>query len=201
MKDLSEAKQELVKSLVKNKKFHQLEFEVNSLLLEKRSPFLLNLLGVSKISKVPTSKKDLNESLDLFKEAYLKDKTFIDALFNYAEISIRLLDYGKVKDFLIEYPMGTDICNRRKDVTDLKFFYPYIDFSEINDDVLPWTTKKETLEELNGRIQDMIQWIKQRDEKTIAIVSHSSFISQYKDNVINDETNELLHCHPYKIEI
>ena len=44
MKDLSEAKQELVKSLVKNKKFHQLEFEVNSLLLEKRSPFLLNLL-------------------------------------------------------------------------------------------------------------------------------------------------------------
>ena len=104
------------------------------------------------------------------------------------------------KDFLIEYPMGTDICNRRKDVTDLKFFYPYIDFSEINDDVLTWTTKKETLEELNGRIQDMIQWIKQRDEKTIAIVSHSSFISQYKDNAINDETNELLHCHPYKIE-
>ena len=103
MKDLSEAKQELVKSLVKNKKFHQLEFEVNSLLLEKRSPFLLNLLGVSKISKVPTSKKDLNESLDLFKEAYLKDKTLIDALFNYAEISIRLLKYDEAKDLLIEY--------------------------------------------------------------------------------------------------
>ena len=103
MKDLSEAKQELVKSLVKNKKFHQLEFEVNSLLLEKRSPFLLNLLGVSKISKVPTSKKDLNESLDLFKEAYLKDRTLTDALFNYAEISIRLLKYDEAKDLLIEY--------------------------------------------------------------------------------------------------
>ena len=103
MKDLSEAKQELIKSLVKNKKFHQLEFEVNSLLLEKRSPFLLNLLGVSKISKVPTSKKDLNESLDLFKEAYLKDRTLIDALFNYAEISIRLLKYDEAKDLLIEY--------------------------------------------------------------------------------------------------
>ena len=103
MKDLSEAKQELIKSLVKNKKFHQLEFEVNSLLLEKRSPFLLNLLGVSKISKVPTSKEDLNESLDLFKEAYLKDRTLIDALFNYAEISIRLLKYDEAKDLLIEY--------------------------------------------------------------------------------------------------
>ena len=103
MKDLSEAKQELVKSLVKEKKFHQLEFEVNSLLLEKRSPFLLNLLGVSKISKVPTSKTDLNQSLDLFKEAYLKDKTLIDALFNYSEISIRLLKYDEAKDLLIEY--------------------------------------------------------------------------------------------------
>ena len=101
MKDLSEAKQELIKSLVKEKKFHQLEFEVNSLLLEKRLPFLLNLLGVSKISKVPTSKKDLNESLDLFKEAYLKDKTLIDALFNYSEISIRLLKYDEAKDLLI----------------------------------------------------------------------------------------------------
>jgi len=103
MKDLSEVKQKLIKDLIENKKFHQLEFEVNSLLLEKRSSFLLNLLGVCKISKIPTSKKDLNESLDLFKEAYLNDKTLIDALFNYAEISIRLLKYGESKDLLIEY--------------------------------------------------------------------------------------------------
>ncbi len=103
MKDLSEEKQKLIKDLVKNKKFHQLEFEVNSLLLEQRSSFLLNLLGVCKISKMPTSKKDINESLDLFKEAYLKDKTLIDALFNYAEISIRLLKYAEAKDLLIEY--------------------------------------------------------------------------------------------------
>ena len=90
MKDLSEEKQKLIKDLIKNKKFHQLEFEVNSLLLDRRSSFLLNLLGVCKISKIPTSKKELNESLDLFKEAYLKDKTSTDALFNYAEISTRL---------------------------------------------------------------------------------------------------------------
>ena len=103
MKNLSEAKQKLIKDLLKNKKFHQLEFEVNSLLLEQRSSFLLNLLGVCKISKIPTSKKDINESLDLFKEAYLKDITLIDALFNYAEISIRLLKYDEAKDLLTEY--------------------------------------------------------------------------------------------------
>jgi len=103
MKDLSEAKQKLIKDLIKNKKFHQLEFEINSLLLDSRCSFLLNLLGVCKISKIPTSKKELNESLDLFKEAYLKDKTLTDALFNYAEISTRLLKYGDAKDLLIEY--------------------------------------------------------------------------------------------------
>ncbi len=103
MKDLSEEKQKLIKDLIKNKKFHQLEFEVNSLLLDRRSSFLLNLLGVCKISKIPTSKKELNESLDLFKEAYLKDKTSTDALFNYAEISTRLFKYGEAKDLLIEY--------------------------------------------------------------------------------------------------
>jgi len=103
MKDLSEEKQTLIKNLVKSKKFHQLEFEINSLLLEKKSSFLLNLLGVCKISKIPTSKKDLNESLDLFKEAYLQDKTLVDALFNYAEIGIRLFNYNEAKDLLNEY--------------------------------------------------------------------------------------------------
>ena len=103
MNDLSEVKQKLIKDLLKNKKFHQLEFEVNSLLSEKRSSFLLNLLGVCKISKIPTSKKDLNESLDLFKEAYLKDKTLTDALFNYSEIATRLFKYGEAKDLLTEY--------------------------------------------------------------------------------------------------
>ena len=37
MKDLSEVKQKLIKDLLKNKKFHQLEFEIKSLVLEKRS--------------------------------------------------------------------------------------------------------------------------------------------------------------------
>ena len=39
----------------------------------------------------------------MFKEAYFKDKTLTDALFNYAEISIRLLQYDEAKELLIEY--------------------------------------------------------------------------------------------------
>jgi len=96
--------------------------------------------------------------------------------------------------------MGTDICNRRLDVTDLTYLYPSIDFGEM-DNVLPWTAKCETVVALNTRIKNMLEWINNRDEKIIAIVSHSSFISQYKDGQIGNEENELLHCHPYEKKI
>ena len=47
----------------------------------------------------------------------------------------------------------------------------------------------------------MFDWIGQRRETRIAIVSHSSFIGQLKDKKIGDENNELKHCHPYKIVV
>ena len=35
------------------------------------------------------------------------------------------------KDFLIEYPIGgNEICNKRKDISDLKYMYPYIQFED-----------------------------------------------------------------------
>ena len=105
------------------------------------------------------------------------------------------------KDFLIEFPMGTDICNRRLDVSQLTYLYPYIDFSQINDDVLPWGTTSETVESLNSRIRNMLEWLSQRKEQKIAIVSHSSYIGQYLEGRIGNEDNELLHCHPYERKI
>ena len=103
------------------------------------------------------------------------------------------------KDFLIEYPLGIDICNKRKNVDNLKYLYPYVDFNEINDNELPWPDKKETIDGLKNRINEMFAWISKRPEKKIAIVSHSSFIGQFKDNIIGDEDHELKHCYPYKI--
>ena len=58
----------------------------------------------------------------------------------------------------------------------------------------------EELLKLENRIEDMLDWIGNRRETRIAIVSHSSFIGQFKDKKIGDENNELRHCHPYKIE-
>ena len=52
-------------------------------------------------------------------------------------------------------------------------------------------------EELEKRIEILKEYIKIRPEKHIAIVSHSSYIGQMIFKKIEDEKNELKHCHPY----
>ena len=105
------------------------------------------------------------------------------------------------KDFLLEFPQGSECCNRRKDRDDLTVLYPQIDFNEIIENELQWSFKRETTKELENRIEQMINWIKQRKETNIVIVSHSSFIGQFKDGCRGDESNELKHCYPYEMNI
>ena len=49
------------------------------------------------------------------------------------------------KDFLIEYPMGSHICNRRKNIEDLKTLHPTINFNHIENNILTWPNEKETI--------------------------------------------------------
>ena len=49
----------------------------------------------------------------------------------------------------------------------------------------------------------MIDYLKLKSEKKIAIVGHSSFIGQFKDYHIGYKENgdeELKHCYPYKFQ-
>ena len=100
-------------------------------------------------------------------------------------------------DMLVEYPVGgKDICNQRKSRKVLKSNFPTIDFSEITEEI-EWKGEDETLEELDARIERLKEYVKKRDEKHIAIVSHSSYIGQMIHKKIGDEKHELKHCHPY----
>lgn len=124
-------------------------------------------------------------------------RTIDTALFVFKDHKANMI----AKDFLIEYPIGGgEKCNQRKNIEDLKYLYPMIDFTSIKNNILKWDNKDETHEQLNNRIQEMICWIGNRPEKNIAIVSHSSFIGMLKDKKIGDEKNELKHCHPYNIK-
>jgi len=102
-------------------------------------------------------------------------------------------------DCLMEYPQGLEICNHRKSIIEYKPCYPKVDFSHIENDIEKnWRCDRyETIEELDDRIKNMIGFINTRNEKHIAVVSHSSFIQQFLYNKIGDEENELIHCHPY----
>tara|TARA_B100000214_G_scaffold373851_2_gene355114 strand:+ start:840 stop:1433 length:594 start_codon:yes stop_codon:yes gene_type:complete len=108
------------------------------------------------------------------------------------------------QEFLREYPIGEDTCNMRSQTNSLKNDFSNIDFSDIHLKIDSlWTEERETIEQLNLRIESMIQYIQKRKETKIAIVSHSSYLGQYKDNKIGYIENgdkDLKHCYPYEFK-
>ena len=106
------------------------------------------------------------------------------------------------QEFLREYPIGEDTCNKRSSLTLLKNKYPKIDFHLISDGDTLWTSDyRETIDELEQRLDEMVKYLQKRKEKNIAIVGHSSYFGQFKDNHIGYKENgdeELKHCYPYE---
>lgn len=105
-----------------------------------------------------------------------------------------------------EYPMGKQTCNKRSNKDVLIKNYPQMNFDNLqtNSDELWLPHREETLEELNYRILNFIKFIKSRPETNIALVNHSSFIGQMKDNKIKYMENghqELKHCYPYLMKL
>lgn len=101
-------------------------------------------------------------------------------------------------DCLMEYPQGgPELCNKRKEKSILERNYPTVEFTYVKDGPVEWETNKETIEQLEDRIEEMIRFIKNRPERKIAVVSHSSFLCKHLYDEIYDENNELKHCYPY----
>ena len=106
------------------------------------------------------------------------------------------------EEFLREYPIGEDTCNKRSSLTHLKNKYPKIEFNLETDLDTLWTSDyRETIDELEQRLDKMVKYLQNRKEKNIAIVGHSSYFGQFKDNHIPYKENgdeELKHCYPYE---
>jgi len=106
------------------------------------------------------------------------------------------------QEFLREYPIGEDTCNKRSSLTSLTNRFPKIEFQlDVDQDTL-WTEDyRENMIELEQRLDKMITYLQKRPEKNIAIVGHSSFFGQFKDNhigYIENGDEELKHCYPYE---
>ena len=88
-----EQKNKLIK-LFEEKKFNDLEFEIESISnFKDRSAFLANMLGVVKLRNPAVTEKDFEEARKLFKDSYEKDPNYIDALCNLGHVSLKLRNY------------------------------------------------------------------------------------------------------------
>nr|XP_043615387.1 phosphoglycerate mutase-like protein isoform X2 [Erigeron canadensis] len=74
--------------------------------------------------------------------------------------------------------LGVHPCDRRRSVTEYKTMFPAIDFSLIeNDGDVLWTSKtREKNEEVAARGVKFMKWLLTREEKEIAVVTHSGFL-------------------------
>tara|TARA_B110000971_G_scaffold150473_1_gene153679 strand:+ start:3833 stop:4441 length:609 start_codon:yes stop_codon:yes gene_type:complete len=106
------------------------------------------------------------------------------------------------QEFLREYPIGEDTCNKRSSLSLLKNRFPKIEFKlDVDQDTLWREDYRENMIELEQRLDKMITYLQSRSEKNIAIIGHSSFFGQFKDNHIGYLENgdeELKHCYPYE---
>ncbi len=92
-----------LQKLYTEKKYTELEFEIESISnFKDRSAFLANLLGVTKLKKDLKTDKDWNDAKELFLDAHNKNPNDIDALCNYANISLRQRDYKIALNKLLE---------------------------------------------------------------------------------------------------
>ena len=111
-------------------------------------------------------------------------------------------------EFLREYPIGRDTCNKRSNISELRKKFPNIDFSNIIEDKdIYWKSNEkemETIDDLDERIKKIKNYLINLEENNIAIVSHSSIIGQLKDNyisLIENGDEELKYCHPYNFKL
>jgi broad specificity phosphatase PhoE len=123
-----------------------------------------------------------------------------DIVFKNTQIPIIVLDELK------EFPQSGQLINYRQDTSIMKILYPNFDFSNIimtsdkdwNNKELP---KKINIRKLNKQITQFENWIKNRPEKKIAVVGHSSYFNMMINNFIDNEESELKHCFPYLYEL
>jgi broad specificity phosphatase PhoE len=121
-------------------------------------------------------------------------------IFKDHSVPIIALDYSR------EYPLGEHTCNKRSSKELYMKDFPHINFDDLqtNPDELWLSHRKETMDELNTRIDKLKQFILQRPETKIALVNHSGFIGQMKDQEIKYLENgqeELKHCYPYLLKL
>ena len=95
----------------------------------------------------------------------------------------------------------SELCNKRKVKKDIVDKYPHVNFDRIANELYWNSNEEESIDTLKERIEFAKKWIMMRNEKTIAIVSHSSYLAQFLNGEIIDKNDQLKHCYPYESKL
>ena len=72
---------------------------------------------------------------------------------------------------------GLHPCDRRSTRTELMSLYPEVDFTDVTPDHdALWTMERESLEAISKRALTFLQWLCDRPERCMAVVSHDAFL-------------------------
>lgn len=130
---------------------------------------------------------------------------FVSPLTRTIETALKIFKDTNIKivavEEIIEFSQGKEYCNLRKNKSVLKEKYPMIDFSLIEETPKYWNAdRRETLAELNKRDSVFKNFLLNRTEKKITVVSHSTYLKQFLFNHVDsiDQIKELKHCYPYE---
>ncbi|KAF2324176.1 hypothetical protein GH714_009244 [Hevea brasiliensis] len=72
--------------------------------------------------------------------------------------------------------LGVHPCDKRRTISQYRNLFPEIDFSWSDDDILWKADARETSEEIAARGLKFMNWLWTRQEREIAVVSHSKFL-------------------------
>lgn len=151
--------------------------------------------------------KNTNEN---WKEINNLDIVYVSPLTRTIQTALNIFRGVDIKmyalDLIKEYPASYEKINKRKSKQILIDNYgDKIDFSLLlNEKDFYWQEgeeNKESIYELKQRVNVTKHFLKHRNEKNIAMISHSSFINYFLYDNLDDENVELKHCFPYEYKL
>ncbi len=132
MQKVSEELAAELKSLYQEKKFSELIYKINANFGENAPAGILNLLGAAKLL-VAISNEEILSARQTFKDAFLKDKSLSEALYNYINLSTDVDDMDEAlllgeeykKNFGYEKKVFHSLARLHRNLGNLKKSYEY----------------------------------------------------------------------------
>ena len=154
--------------------------------------------GILQAKELGKNSKQLKNIDIVFVSPLTRTLQTAESIFKKNQI-VRIVALDKMKEF----PQGIEICNKRRNRIELKEKFKKVDFSLLDSDSdQMWREDRyEKVEELKERIDEFKKFVMNENDNNIAIVSHNNFLKELLFQNCGDETYNLDHCNPYKLDL